>query len=294
MKLNHDELLSRHTSFKIGGKAWRWLEPEHIEDILEGIESAEKNNKAFIVFGSGTNILARDSGFDGIVIHLNKKNFGAIERQGEELVKVGAGTAISELVKEASGWGLSGCEFLKGLPGNFGGAVFMNAGVRDADNTELFREIKDIVVDIDVLDINDKKQKTLKKDAIDFTYRSSGLDNKIILWGRLGLKKDTKDNILTRTARFMKKRAWIKNLGYPTAGSVFKNPDKNNPAGKLIEQCGLKGKRIGNAMISELHANFIVNVGGALAKDVLDLIELARKSVKEKFGTDLELEIKVV
>lgn len=294
MKLNHDELLSRHTSFKIGGKAWCWLEPEHIEDILEGIESAEKNNKAFIVFGSGTNILARDSGFDGIVIHLNKKNFGAIERQGEELVKVGAGTGINELVKEVSSWGLSGCEFLKGLPGNFGGAVFMNAGVRDADNTELFREIKDIVVDIDVLDINDKKQKTLKKDAIDFTYRSSGLDNKIILGGRLGLKKDTKDNILTRTARFMKKRAWIKNLGYPTAGSVFKNPDKNNPAGKLIEQCGLKGKRIGNAMISELHANFIVNVGGALAKDVLDLIELARKSVKEKFGIELELEIKVV
>lgn len=286
--LRYNEPLSRHTSFKIGGPAACWTEPEDIDELLEVISFAESRSKPFIVIGNGTDILALDNGFDGVVIRLSK----GFERIEEE--RIGAGLSLSKLIKYASRNCLSGCEFLTGIPGNLGGAIFMNAGVRSLEDKEKFHEIKDIVVDIDVLDLKDKRIKRMTQKGIDFKYRSSGLGGNIILNARLKLNKDKKENIRERIRAFNKNREWLGKIGFPTAGSVFKNPGPGKPAGMLIESCGLKGKRIGNAAISDSHANIIVNLGNATAKDVLDLIDLARTSVKQKFGISLELELKII
>ncbi len=290
--IRYDELLSLHTSFRIGGPAYCWIEPENPDGILEAINFIEAKNKKFIIAGKGTNLLVKDEGFDGAIIHL-AKGFEKIEIEREVIIKAGAGLSLAKLVKYAFDNGLAGCEFLAGLPGNLGGAIFMNAGVRNLECPAEFIEIKDIILDVEILDLKDREIKTLDKKDIDFKYRSSGLDEKIILGARLKLEKDNKVNIQDRISAFNKKRNWLTKIGFPNAGSIFKNPSPDKSAGMLIESCGLKGERIGDAEISEVHANIIVNLGKATANDVLGLIDLARASVKQKFDIDLELELKI-
>jgi len=291
--LRYNESLSLHTSFHIGGPAYCWAEVESPEGILEVISLAESKNKKFIIVGKGTNLLVRDEGFDGAVIHL-AGYFEKIEKESGEIIRSGAGNSLAKLVKYASSKGLRGCEFLAGVPGNVGGAIFMNAGVRSLENPAVFIEIKDIILDVEVLDLKDKKIKTLSGKDIDFKYRSSGLDKKIILGARLKLEKCKKEDAKDKIKAFNKKRDWLAKIGFPNAGSIFKNPESDKSAGMLIESCGLKGKRIGMAEISKVHANIIVNLGKATAKDVLGLIDLARTSVKQKFGIELELELKLI
>ncbi|MDP2912316.1 MAG: UDP-N-acetylmuramate dehydrogenase [Candidatus Omnitrophota bacterium] len=289
----YNEPLSRHTSFKIGGPAYCWIEPESPKAVLEAISFAEGKNKLLITAGKGANLLARDEGVDAVIVHL-AKGFEKIEEEPGGAIKTGAGLSLAKLVKYASDKALAGCEFLTGIPGNLGGAVFMNAGARSLEDALKFIEIKDIILDVEVIDLKDKKIKILAGKNIDFKYRSSGLNGKIILGARLKLKKDKKEKIRARIRAFNKKREWIATIGFPNAGSIFKNPEPGKSAGMLIESCGLKGKRIGKAEISKVHANVIVNTGKATAKDVLGLIDLARASVKQKFGIDLELELKVI
>ena len=291
--LKYNELLSRHTSFRIGGPAYLWAEPGNPKEILEVISLAEGKNKKFIIAGNGTNLLASDEGFDGVIIHL-AGDFEKIELESGDIIKVGAGFSLAKLVKYALDKSISGCEFLAGIPGDLGGAIFMNAGVRKPEGGQGFIEIKEILLDIEALDLKDKIIKDLDKKDIDFKYRYSGLDGKIILGARLSLKKDKKENIQLRMSEFNKKREWLTKIGFPNAGSIFKNPSAEKSAGMLIESCGLKGKRIGDAEISGVHANVIVNFGKATSKDVLGLIDLARTSVKQKFGIDLELELKII
>jgi len=291
--LKYNEPLSLHTSFRIGGNAFCWIEPKNPEKILEAIHLAESRHLSFAVFGRGTNLLVKDEGFDGIVIHIGK-GFDEIKRDTGQILKAGAGVSLSKLIKYACENGLAGCEFLTGIPGDFGGAVFMNAGMRSLKDSARFDEIKDIILDVEVLDLKDKKIKTLDRKEIDFKYRSSGLGGKVILGARIGLEKDKKSSIIKRISAFNKKRDWIKKIKFPSAGSVFKNPENEKPAGALIESCGLKGKRIGGAEISNVHANVIVNLGGATSKDVLSLIELVKNTVKKKFGVNLELELRVI
>ena len=286
-------LLSRHTSLKIGGPAFRWLEPENFDEVMEAISVAIDNNKPLAVIGRGSNILAQDRGFDGVLMSLGK-GFDCIEREGADILKVGSSVSISRLVKQCADWGLGGCEFLTGIPGSFGGAIFMNAGVRDINDRGELKETKDIILDVDVIGLKDKKRRTLDRSNIDFSYRSSDLDSQCILGARIRLKKAKKSTVINRIDSYTQTREWIQKLGYPSAGSIFKNPDKHSPAAILIEHCGLKGKRIGGAEISSAHANFIVNTGNATSKDVLDLIELAKKSVNAKFGIDLELELTII
>ncbi|PIP67577.1 MAG: UDP-N-acetylenolpyruvoylglucosamine reductase [Candidatus Omnitrophica bacterium CG_4_9_14_0_2_um_filter_42_8] len=291
--LKYNEPLSRHTSFRIGGPAYLWAEPGNPKEILEIVSLAEGKNKKVIIAGNGTNLLARDEGFDGVIIHL-AGDFEKIESEGGGVIKAGSSFSLARLVKYALDKSLAGCEFLTGIPGDIGGAVFMNAGVRRPEGEPGFIEIKEMLVDIEVLDLKDKTIKDLDKKDIDFKYRSSGLDGKIILGARLGLKKDKSEDIELRMAGFNKKREWLAKIGFPNAGSIFKNPSVEKPAGMLIESCGLKGRRIGDAEISGVHANVIVNLGKATAKDVLGLIDLGRTSVKQKFGIELELELKVI
>ena len=291
--IRYDEPLSRHTSFKIGGPAYCWIEPENPEGILEAINFIEAKNKKFIIAGKGTNLLVKDEGFNGAIIHL-AKGFEKIEIEREVIIKAGAGLSLAKLIKYTFDNGLAGCEFLAGLPGNLCGAIFMNAGVRNLECPAEFIEMKDIILDVEILDLKDRKIKTLDKKDIDFKYRSSGLERKIILGARLKLEKDNKVNIHDRVKAFNKKRDWLASIGFPNAGSIFKNPSHDKSAGMLIESCGLKGKRIGGAEISKVHANIIVNLGKAAANDVLGLIDLARASVKQKFNIGLELELKII
>jgi UDP-N-acetylmuramate dehydrogenase len=283
-------LLSDRTSLKIGGPASFWLEPEDPDGVLEVISFAEKENKALAIIGSGSNILAQDRGFDGVVINLGQ-GFDYIEREQDTIVRVGSARPISQLVKDVLKLGLGGCEFLSGIPGSFGGALFMNAGVSHGKVRE---EIKDIIIDVDVIDLRDRKKMNLKRQDIDFSYRSSGLDGRCILGARIRLERRKRSAILDRIDSYMERREWIQRLAFPSAGSVFKNPDSSNTAGRLIEGCGLKGSRIGGAEISKIHANVIVNTGSACSKDVKDLIELAKRRVKERFGIELELELRVL
>lgn len=291
--LRYNELLSRHTSFRIGGPAYCWLEPEDSEGILEAVSFAENKDKKFIIAGKGTNLLAGDDGFDGVIIRL-AKGFDKCRIDSGEIIKAGAGLSAAKLVRCAFDEDLSGCEFLTGIPGSLGGAVFMNAGVRSLEDPDRFIEIKDIILDAEILDLKDRKIKALAGKDIDFKYRSSDLDGKIILGARFKLRKGKKEDIRDRIGAFNKKRDWLSKIDFPNAGSVFKNPEPDKPAGMLIESCGLKGRRIGGAEISDVHANIIVNIGKAAAKDVLGLIDLARASVKQKFGIDLELELKII
>jgi UDP-N-acetylmuramate dehydrogenase len=295
MLIKHEKgrLLADYTSFKIGGPVFCWFEPEDFSEVLEVISIAKKDGKPMAIIGRGSNILAQDNGFDGVVVNLGR-GFDYIEEEEDAVLRVGAATFLSSLVAKCTELGLSGCEFLSGIPGSLGGAIFMNAGVRDMDDLKAFKEIKDVIVNVEVLDLDDGRRKVLKRDDIDFSYRSSGLKGKCILGARIKLEKCRRDIIKKRIDSFMKSRAWIQKIGFPTAGSVFKNPDSENPAGRLIEECGLKGRRSGGAEISSVHANFIVNRAGASARDVLDLIELARNSVKSKFGIELELELKIL
>ena len=293
MKSETGKLLSHWTSFKIGGPAFCWLEPENLDDILKAISFAESNVLPLAIIGRGSNILAHDKGFDGVLINLGR-GFDYIENEGNGIIRIGGTVSISRLVRQSIEWEAAGCEFLWGIPGSFGGAVFMNAGVSDIDEEYILREIKDIILDIDVLDLKTKRVATLKREDIAFAYRSSGLNEKCILGGRIRLEMDERSAIIRRIDSYMNKREWIQRLGFPSAGSVFKNPDSNTPAGRLIEKCGLKKKRIRGAEISDIHANFIINVDQAGSKDVLDLIEVARKGVKDRFGIELELELKLL
>lgn len=286
-------LLSKCTTLRVGGPVSSWLEAEDIKDLLEAIKAAEDEKKDITLIGRGSNILARDQGFDGIAVCLGK-GFNFIETEEYPVVRVGAGTPVSLLVRKTAESGLTGCEFLAGIPGTFGGALFMNAGVRDIENPRKMIEVKDIILDVDVLDVKNRKRRTLKKEDIKFKYRSSGLDGRCIISGRLNLDEADRGWIEDRIGRYMKKREWISALGFPSAGSVFKNPDSSRPAGRLIEECGLKGMRVGGAEISKAHANFIVNVGGATSDDIMQLIGLAKERVNEKFGIDLELELKII
>jgi len=293
LKHEYGKMMSDCTSLKIGGPVFCWFEPEDFEGIVEAISVAETNKKALAFFGNGTNILARDEGFDGVAIRLDG-GFNYIEDEGNRLVRVGSAVFLPRLIKECAELGLTGCEFLSGIPASFGGVLFMNAGVRSIGDREKRKEIKDIIVDIDVLDLRDKKRKTLKRNDIEFSYRSSGLEGVCILGGRIRLEKDKKSAIINRIDSFMEKRIGLCDLGFPSAGSVFRNPQGTRPAGRLIEECGLKGYRVGKAEFSVVHANVIVNTGGATSKDVFDLIDLAKKRVKKRFGIELELELKVI
>jgi UDP-N-acetylmuramate dehydrogenase len=293
LRLKYNEPLSRHTSFRIGGPAYCWIEPEDRKGILEAIDFISAENKKFSVIGNGTNLLAKDEGFDGVIICI-AKGFEKIEIESGEIIRTGAGLSAAKLVQCAFDAGLGGCEFLTGIPGSVGGAIFMNAGARNPEDPAKFEEIKDILLDVEILDLKSREVKTLNRKEIDFKYRYSGLDAKIILGAGFKLKKNRKENIQDKIKAFNRKREWLAKISFPNAGSVFKNPEQGKSAGMLIESCGLKGKRMGDAGISEVHANVMVNLGKAAAKDVLGLIDLAKTSVKQKFDIDLELELKIL
>ena len=282
-KIKFKEPLRDNTTFKIGGSANFFIEPKDIKDLKLLINLLRKDKIPHLVMGAGSNLLISDKGVKAAVIRLNAPYFGKLTKRGNCL-DVGSGLMLNQLLRIAKENSLSGVEFLAGIPGTVGGAVMMNAGVGDRSFGDLVKEIK-------VMDYNGRI-KVLRKNDIKFTYRKSNLARYIILSAALELTKGNKEKINKEIKKFLEYRRNSQDKTSPNAGCIFKNP-KGESTGRLIDLCGLKGKRIGDACISRIHANFILNKGNAKAKEVLKLMDLIRKRVKSRFNINLQPEIKI-
>jgi len=282
-KVKINEPLASKTTFKIGGRAGVFAEPEDIEDLRSVIVSAKKYRISVVILGAGSNILVRDKGVSGVVLRLSSPKFKKIAFY-DDCVLAGSGCTLARLIREASKRSLSGLECLAGIPGTVGGALIMNAGAWGGC-------IGDLVEEVMILDYNGKT-KAIKKKDIKFNYRTSNLAKFIILGAKLKLLKVRKREIEGKIKNFLAKRRQTQDNASPNAGCIFKNPDGNS-AGKLIDLCGLKGRHVGGAVISRKHANFILNKRNAKARDVLELMGLIKDKVRNKFKVNLKPEIKI-
>ena len=288
-EIQENILLKNYTTFKIGGHARYFLVVKEKEQLLKAVKLAKKLKIPFFILGGGSNLLVSDGGFNGLVI---KMGILGAEFKGNKLF-AGAGESLSKLTFLSAGKGLSGLEWAGGIPSaTAGGAIYGHA--------QAFGEkISKAVESVEALDSNTLKFKNFSKKQCRFSVKNSIFKknkNIIIVSCILRLKPDDKNDIKNKVEEFLNYRK-ERHPDFPSAGSVFVNPEKNGETirvGALIEKCGLKGKKIGNAQISEQHANFIINLGGAKAEDVLRLINLAKQKVKKTFGVELEQEIQIV
>ena len=285
LKLSRDEDMKAHTSFRIGGPARLFAEVES-EKQLAGIVAALKElNVPFLVIGRGTNLLVKDEGFDGVVIHMGEGFSHIYAHNGS--VNAEAGASLAAIASAALQHGLTGMEFAHGIPGSLGGALLMNAGAYGG-------EMKDIVEFVRYMDADGNIR---EREAADcgFAYRHSCFEeeNCIILGARLRLDHGEKEAMAARMKELSEKRIASQPLDKPSAGSTFKRP-ATGYAAAMIDQCGLKGFRVGGAQVSEKHAGFVINAGGASCADVLELMARVQEKVNERFGVMLEPEVKVV
>ena len=276
--------MKNHTSFKIGGPADEFCEAKSAEEVMRLIEYAQKTGIACTVIGNGTNLLVGDKGIRGLVIKI-ARGFDGVKVNGDEITAQ-SGILLSRLAAEAYANSLVGLEFASGIPGTLGGGIYMNAGAYGG-------ELKDVIKSVTYLE----NEKIIEKDAteLDFGYRSSSFTgtNAVILSAVLKLKKGDKDEIKEKMDDFRQRRTSKQPLNMPSAGSTFKRPE-GYFAGKLIEDSGLKGYKIGGAQVSEKHSGFVVNTGNASAADVRALIEHIQKTVKDKFGVEMKTEVKML
>jgi len=296
--MKRNVLLSKYTTFKIGGPAEYFFEVKDKKELISAVKFAKEKRLPFFILGGGSNLLVSDKGFRGVVINFQFSifNFQSISNSKIFKITAGAGLPLNRLVNISTGKGFSGLEWAVGIPGTIGGAVFGNAGA-------FGKSMKDIIETVEALDIRKDKFINFKNKECRFGYRNSIFKknkNLVIVSVELKLKKGNKKNIKKRIKENLIYKKEKQPLNYPSAGSVFKNPrlrqgyggqSKSFTAARLIEECGLKGKQVGNAKISDKHANFIVNLGKAKAKDVKKLINFAKQRVKKNFKINLEEEI---
>ncbi len=283
--IKYDEPLKNHTSLRIGGPADVFCSPNNIKDLKKVLSISKEYNIPFRVIGNGTNLLILDSGIRGLVINLNK-GFKKIEFS-DKIVKVGAGVSLVYLSKIALSREFSGLEFACNVPGALGGAIINNASFKG-------NCMADVVQNVTFLTRENKIERTSKPN-LNFNYRECNLKGKsvIILEATLLLKKGNKEEIESRMRENIEIRKTKQPLDKFSAGSIFKNPP-GYYAGELAEKVGAKGLSRGKAQVSSKHANFIINNGGALAGDILYLIEEIEKRVKRNFGIKLEREIEIL
>ena len=280
-----NEPMKNHTTFKIGGPAQYYVTPESVTQIQEVVSLCRDMNIPLHVIGNGSNILVGDDGVDGVVLALFN-TFSDYEIK-DNVITAQAGMSLIKLAVIALREGLTGLEFASGIPGSVGGAVYMNAGAYDG-------QMKDVVTSVTVLD-EAGNIRILGRDELDMGYRTSAVakHNMIVLQVIIELKTGDKEQIKDRMNQLSELRKQKQPLEYPSAGSTFKRPE-GYFAGKLIADAGLKGYSIGGAAVSEKHAGFVVNMGGATAKDVVELTDYIKKGIIEQFGVTLELEIKKI
>ena len=286
-KIIYNEPMRNHTSFKVGGNADLFVSVVNEDELIQSLNYAKLKNLPITIIGNGSNLLVSDNGIRGLVIKIDIQHLSIEDNKKDIVVKVGSGNKMMALGIQLKENEISGFEELSGIPGTVGGAVFMNAGAYG-------KEMKDIVVSTKCMDKEGKIFELSNEDQ-KFEYRSSIFNQKeyIILETKLKLEKGNKENIEQKMKEYLNKRKEKQPLEYPSAGSTFKRQEGIITA-KLIDECGLKGYKIGGAMVSEKHAGFIVNTGDATAKDVMDLIKYIKDKVYERYGVEIEEEIKFV
>lgn len=282
-KVRAGEPMSMHTTFRIGGPADYFVMPENAQELAAVLRVLKEENIPWFILGNGSNLLVGDKGYRGAVIQLYK-NFDGIEIDGT-IIKARAGAMLIRVAKEAGKAGLTGLEFASGIPGTVGGAMVMNAGAYGG-------EMKDVVTKVTVL-TPEGEIKTLSGEEMDFRYRGSVVELKkyIVLEAEFLLKEGDVSEIQARMEELSAQRKAKQPIEYPSAGSTFKRPE-GYFAGKLIMDAGLRGYRVGGAMVSEKHCGFVINAGGATAADVEQLMKDVSEKVKEKFEVALEPEVK--
>ena len=281
-----DEPLSRHTTWKVGGPADLLIYPRNKEELEQAMKLVYRHQLPWRVIGRGSNLLVRDGGIRGVVFKLDE-GFNHLEVD-ETRVTAGGGYSTILLATMTSRQGLTGLEFAAGIPGNVGGAVYMNAGAHGS-------EISKVLHSATVL-LETGEWVTLSNEEMGFRYRTSVLQNQlkgIVTEASFSLEYGEREEIMSRLTSYKDRRRKTQPLQYPCAGSVFRNPP-GDFAGRLIQEAGLKGFRIGDAEVSTTHANFIINRGNATAQHVLQLIEHIIHTIDEKYNVRLEPEVQVV
>lgn len=277
--------MSSYSTFRAGGKAEAICFINELSVLIQVISFLGLAEIPWMTVGKGSNLLVTDKGINGTVIILKDK-LADINEESNNMVKAGGGLSTVMLLKYCVQRELAGMEFLSGIPGTLGGAVIMNAGAYGEEIGDRLQKIGIVTPEGKIMEI-DRSQTS-------FEYRKISIPEKSVVYSvALGLKKEKRELIKERIENNLNKRKASQPLDMPSCGSVFKNPP-GKFAGKLIEESGLKGKRIGGAMISPKHANFIVNTGNAKASDIIELIDITKEKVKQDSGIDLETEIKVV
>jgi UDP-N-acetylmuramate dehydrogenase len=278
-----DEPLAPYTWMKIGGPAQFLIQPRTPEELIQVVKTCDQVEAPVKLLGGGSNLLVRDAGVGGVVLRIYGEPFAKVEVQGD-LVRAGAGAMLTTVISHTVNAGLAGMETLVGIPGTVGGALHGNAGGRIGDIGQFVESVTALTMTGEVV--------TRNQDELSFGYRESNLDDLIILEATFRLQPDDPDEITRHMRKLWISKKATQPYSFQSAGCVFKNP-RGMSAGLLIDQSGLRGTRIGNAEISDRHANFIVSHPGASSADVQRLIDLARSKVAEQFGVDLELEIEV-
>lgn len=282
--LREQEPMSRHTTFRVGGPAEIFVQPDHAS--LPGIlRLCQRYEIPYYIIGNGSNLLVGDEGIPGLVIEMLTP--GADIRIEGDKITAGAGILLSKIANRAADYGLTGMEFAAGIPGTLGGAVVMNAGAYG-------REMKDILESVTVIDA-EGNEKVLNLKELDLGYRKSCIlqNGYIVMKAVLALSHGEREEIRSKIKELQSKRLEKQPLEYPSAGSTFKRP-KGYFAGKLIMDAGLRGYKVGGAQVSEKHCGFVINKGGATAKDICQLMQEVSDRVKQEFGVTLEPEVKLI
>ena len=281
-KVEVNPLLSKYTTYKVGGKALAIVYPKNTKCLINLLKLLKEDKVKYKILGNGSNLLFSDELFDGIIIKLS--SFDEVQFFGNNKIRVGAGFSLIKLSLLAAKRGLAGLEFASGIPGTVGGAVFMNAGAYKSDMGYVVQEVKVLTPDYKII--------TLENKELAFHYRSSFLQKHpeyICLEVVLKLKKGDRNLLEDVIKERRERRISSQPLEYPSAGSVFRNPE-DGFAGKMIEDLGLKGYKIGGAMVSEKHANFIINYDKATSRDIKMLIDYVHDQVLKKYNVDLKVE----
>lgn len=277
------EPMAMHTSFQLGGQAEYFAEPATLDELVSLVRHCHEKQITFRLLGGGSNILVRDEGVPGLVIQLSSPAFSDI-RVENETITAGAGARLGRVVTTAVHAGLAGMETLVTIPGSLGGALHGNAGTHGGDIGQWVSEV------IVISRSGELIRRT--RDDLEFSYRQSNLDEPVILAAKLELEREDPRELLRRLQKQWILRKASQPMGHQCAGCVFKNP-RSASAGAMIEQAGLKGTRIGGAVVSDRHANYIIAEPEATSSDVLRLIDLIRSQVRDRLGIQLELELEI-
>ena len=285
-RVQFDAPMARHTSLRIGGPADAFVTPADRGELRTVLAVCREHGLRHTVVGAGFNCLVADEGIDGVVITLRK--FRGLEERSGPSIHAEAGVSHSAVTRFCLDRGLSGMEFAAGIPGTVGGWIMMNAGIG-------VREQKDVTLEVGIVTPDEPGEKRIPRSALDFRYRElRGLPaDAVVVSALFSVEVSSREAIKAEVDRLLARRSATQPLDVPSCGSVFRNPE-GDFAGRLIEAAGLRGERIGGAEISPVHANFIANVGGATANDVLALIESARIRVQKECGVELQTEVKLL